>query len=360
MPVFTRRASRCIIRWLPNEILTEVIHHLDLYRDLLALCLTSRLVCALATPLLYRTVNLATVPAVSSYFSALRTSSRVRAAFVRELCIGQDPEDLLVPSELVDEIPPTFQDFCHLQCLELSMHVPMISTLWDSHFPALRYFRAYADPFNSTSFRNFLRRHQTLTELEVFRLPTVLFSAGPIPNLGPIYLPNLKIFTGPACFASALVVDIKCFESATIAFLPDDPGLVAALAPLDPSTAGVTPFARLALCIISDDSPKATLECISRIVPHIAIVKLHGLRIRTFGLLSPDTVRNIAQTLTRMTGLQLLMYPGLVLEGGEDETEERLARDAAIVGSWGEACRTLWSVDFHGRTWRRTHKVWQL
>ncbi|KAJ7773584.1 hypothetical protein DFH07DRAFT_801233, partial [Mycena maculata] len=358
MPVVTRRASRCIIRWLPNEILTEVIHHLDSYRDLLALCLTSRLVCALATPLLYETVNLATVPAVSSYFSALQISSHARPELVRKLHIGQETEDLPLPSELVDEILPAFQGFRHLQHLTLFIPVPISPVLWDAHFPALRQLRSTVDPFNSISFRNFIRRHQTLTELEVFRLPTAPPRAGPIPNLGPISLPNLKLFAGPACFASALVVNTKIFEFATIVFLPDDPGLAVTLTPLGPGTAGVAP---IAICIISNDSPEATLQCISQIVPHVAIVKLHKLKTRTFGLASPDAVRNIAQTLTRFTSLNILSFSGFVLDEDEGVEAERLERDAGIIESWAEACRTLWSVDFHGRKWKRTvDEVWRL
>jgi hypothetical protein len=63
------RAEKSIIRWLPSEILTALMLQMSRL-DLVSLCRTSRLLCNIATPLLYRTVCLLKAPQIE-YF--LRT-----------------------------------------------------------------------------------------------------------------------------------------------------------------------------------------------------------------------------------------------------------------------------------------------
>jgi hypothetical protein len=68
--VLTRRAHKCIVRWFPNEVLSEILLYLPPI-DLLALCRTSRLISGLATPLLYRCIDLCDIPQMETFVSAL-------------------------------------------------------------------------------------------------------------------------------------------------------------------------------------------------------------------------------------------------------------------------------------------------
>ncbi|KAJ7864466.1 hypothetical protein B0H14DRAFT_2736364 [Mycena olivaceomarginata] len=87
--VLTRRAARAnnsIIRWLPNEVLAAIMADAST-ADLRALCSTSRLIRNIATPLLYRTVILSTVPQVKCFVRTMKRragSSSPLARHVRQ------------------------------------------------------------------------------------------------------------------------------------------------------------------------------------------------------------------------------------------------------------------------------------
>jgi hypothetical protein len=96
--VLTRRAakaSKSIIRWLPNEILATVMVDASIL-DLVALCKTSRLMRNIATPLLYRAVSLATIPQINLFLRTMKqrpNSSPSLCRHVRRFSIAYYAEE---------------------------------------------------------------------------------------------------------------------------------------------------------------------------------------------------------------------------------------------------------------------------
>jgi hypothetical protein len=68
--MLTRRAAKCILRFLPNELLTEIIAN-TAPADQVALCHVSKLFSRLTRRVLYRTVTLASPRAVLACCNAL-------------------------------------------------------------------------------------------------------------------------------------------------------------------------------------------------------------------------------------------------------------------------------------------------
>jgi hypothetical protein len=87
--VLTRRAARAeksIIRWLPNEILTAVMLEVAI-PDLVSLCMTSRLIRNIVTPLLYRDILLSEVPETKSFLRTMKQRSGSLCRYVRRFGI---------------------------------------------------------------------------------------------------------------------------------------------------------------------------------------------------------------------------------------------------------------------------------
>ncbi|KAJ7100492.1 hypothetical protein C8R44DRAFT_946970 [Mycena epipterygia] len=79
--VLTRRAYKAISRWLPNEVITEIIQAAS-QKDRAALCRTSKLFYGLSVPVLYRVVDIETHVCLLS-FSAVISSNPDLAKAVR-------------------------------------------------------------------------------------------------------------------------------------------------------------------------------------------------------------------------------------------------------------------------------------
>ncbi|KAJ7436859.1 hypothetical protein B0H11DRAFT_2255765 [Mycena galericulata] len=369
MPALTRRASKCIIRWLPNETLAEIIQYLDAYRDLRALCMTSRLINALATPFLYRNLTLTTASMVSGCFLTLRDSSKAKAGFVRELSIasageGNDDAHLTLPPSVIDVIITVSQELCQLQYLELFVYPAIAPLLHSAHFPTLRRFTSSVAPEYSAALQAFINRHQTLTCLELFRTlgdnPTD--PATSVPNLS-LRLPNLLHYCGPGSLAAALVADIDAdadteeLETVTVTWYADDPMEEPALASL--GRARATPI--LAVVAFCDGlSEAALLRCTAQHIPRIAILQLHKISTPATRF-SAHEAHEIAQILTQFPELCVLKFLDFERDDARDSVqslETEVETDRSIVRAWGNACRALVYIGLHGRawTWKRTEK----
>ncbi|KAJ6592908.1 hypothetical protein B0H19DRAFT_1088750 [Mycena capillaripes] len=358
--VLTRRAYKSIIRWLPNEILAEVIRYSasDSYRDLLALCRTSRLINGLAISILYRNICLTTLSATQKLFATLRkhAAASPRAHLVRRLKIasGENDDDLQLSDDLIDDLAAVFPSFRHLRSLELLVHAPLDALLSDLHFPELVLLRSSVAPSFSAALRSFINRHPTLTSLELFRSRGNLPMHGTLmPDLGTLTLPYLTNYSGPGCFASGLIVETKSLQTLTVTWYTDDPSLAPALAALGACTSPTT--ATSALGTFCDSvSELEMLRCIVQSMPHVAVVQLYRI-ITAADRFSQDAVREIAAILRRFSALYVLKF----LDSGADPDHAQwLSTDRRIVKSWGKASPTLFMIELHGRVWKRTDNIW--
>ncbi|KAJ7659584.1 hypothetical protein DFH06DRAFT_1402574 [Mycena polygramma] len=179
--VLTRRGHKSIVRW-------EVMGYAS-PMTLVGLCSTSRLMSALATPLLYRT-------------GYLRNSKRIRilpprcahmkARTIRARDMYGNSQSLwvfMLPDEVADDVVsmlPTLKNLCSLVILWFNK-VPELLSLRRSPFPNLRTFkyRVYNCKFPNGEFQNsiglitpFINCHPAITFLSLTR-SKLMFSLGP-------------------------------------------------------------------------------------------------------------------------------------------------------------------------------------
>jgi hypothetical protein len=82
----TRRTSKAISEWFPNEIITQIIEAAPQTADREALCRASKLFHGLCAPILYRTVVLDNFISVAAFCSAV-LSNRALAELVRSFTV---------------------------------------------------------------------------------------------------------------------------------------------------------------------------------------------------------------------------------------------------------------------------------
>ncbi|KAJ6585598.1 hypothetical protein B0H19DRAFT_1110245, partial [Mycena capillaripes] len=85
--VLTRRQHKAISRWLPNEIIAEIIQVAPT-ADRAALCRASKLFHGVGVPVLYRVVNVRRES--TDAFSRTILANRLLAGLVRSLSVTDD------------------------------------------------------------------------------------------------------------------------------------------------------------------------------------------------------------------------------------------------------------------------------
>ncbi|KAJ7800200.1 hypothetical protein B0H14DRAFT_2900727 [Mycena olivaceomarginata] len=139
------RAEKSIIRWLPSEILTTLM--LQMSRpDLVSLCRTSRLLCNIATPLLYRTVCLLKAPQIEYFLRTMAerlNSLPPLSHYVRQFTFF-DIKDIIL--DLLLRLYKTVLQFSHLEHLYLFIvgddHLEFVEMLLkNGFFPNLSTFQ---------------------------------------------------------------------------------------------------------------------------------------------------------------------------------------------------------------------------
>ncbi|KAF8130950.1 hypothetical protein K438DRAFT_1999085 [Mycena galopus ATCC 62051] len=215
--VLTRRAYKSIVRWLPNEVLTEILEYLSA-DDLILLSRISRLVHGLATPPLYRSINLGELTAIEKLVSVLekyRDSPVSQSRHVQEFSVMMIDDSPMYP-DLANRITAAISNCPNLRTLQLLMSKTHLGAmLRDSHFSILRTFRYAAAPDVSTALPAFINRHQTITELDIVCGGEGNFS------LAPIQLRHLTTFSGETLFIPSLICD-KTLRLVCIYYLDRD------------------------------------------------------------------------------------------------------------------------------------------
>lgn len=84
--VLTRRQHKAISRWLPNEVIAEVMRAAP-KPDQAALCRVSKLFHGLATPIVYRVVELKELSFLLKFSSVILSNPNL-AGFIRSLTLS--------------------------------------------------------------------------------------------------------------------------------------------------------------------------------------------------------------------------------------------------------------------------------
>ncbi|KAJ7810592.1 hypothetical protein B0H14DRAFT_3757000 [Mycena olivaceomarginata] len=173
--------------------------------------MTSRLMRNVATALLYRTVSLSNVPQIKAFLRTMKQRSSLSSPLsrhIRRFSITDDEKhDLKLSPTIVKAITSIFSQLSNLRFLELLIDeaIEFTDMLQHAYFPNLTSFEYTIEPQTSALLPLFLNRHPTLDDL-------TLAQRHPIERLDPAHLPNLKCYSGPACFVPSLTLDRGCIS----------------------------------------------------------------------------------------------------------------------------------------------------
>ncbi|KAJ7932970.1 hypothetical protein B0H13DRAFT_1953966 [Mycena leptocephala] len=140
--VLTRRQSKAISRWLPNEIISEIIQATPCRTDRAALCATSKLFYGISIPVLYREVDLDSYSCARS-FSASIVSNPTLSGSVRSLTFikGEGPAwDSRRPIDVSERLLHSLKSLLKLEYLSIDLYLldeEHLCTLLDCTFPYL-------------------------------------------------------------------------------------------------------------------------------------------------------------------------------------------------------------------------------
>ncbi|KAJ7290303.1 hypothetical protein C8J57DRAFT_339999 [Mycena rebaudengoi] len=198
--VLTRRAYKDISRWLPNEVILEIIDGLTV-GDWLSLCGVSKLFHGLCIPFVYRSVKLETWATILSFCSVI-VGNPAHAPLVRSFVVSR-PTDLWTQyfeEELDALLPEALIIMVNLN------HFSICESVWENNTNFLRHytFPLLVSCYIHSTFKlgcpdmisSFLNRHPTL---KVVRISTS-FLFRPSVLTPSITLPNITYYEGPSAW----------------------------------------------------------------------------------------------------------------------------------------------------------------
>ncbi|KAJ7732590.1 hypothetical protein DFH07DRAFT_780887 [Mycena maculata] len=227
--VLTRRAHKAhmiITRWLPNEIIGEIIQNTS-KADQATLCRVSKVFFGLALPILNRDVRLSESHYIAAgAFCSSLIANAARADAIRSLSVVPN----LAILEAMEAPPTPPNDFCDLLLKSMKlmrrlehltvvifngrMHTEFPRLLQSCTFPRLLTCEAAESHlcFEHAPEGDFLTRHPTLTRLSVVADALITGSRRPVSHLHwvKIPLPNIQYCDGPSdLFPQILTGDLK-------------------------------------------------------------------------------------------------------------------------------------------------------
>ncbi|KAF7361552.1 hypothetical protein MSAN_01188800 [Mycena sanguinolenta] len=362
--VLTRRAYREkmeISRWLPNEVLVQIIQH-SAKADQATLARASKLFWDLCLPVLYRIVKLKN-PRSITFFCSKIMEIPSRADAVRSFTLN-------VPFNKHDEIRcdlilASLKLMLSLDHLSLSAfaldtrHTVML--LEQCSFPQLiscdlwapsdikDLFQIPPPPLSKSSDLTavFLTRHSTLKRIQfhsVYRMVASRSVHAP--------LPNLEFYAGHARFI--LSINAIGLQAVELVWYTEDDEVI------DEIVTGISSMTRPNFPFVSShsywDDPCQIVTSVSKHIPHTKTLRLQCLEL-SFTILSQDTIRYITRCLHGFTGLvylELGYTRNFPAPGVDDDSEDRIA-----VEAWGKACPTLEACCLNLSAWRKIDSHWE-
>ncbi|KAF7367166.1 hypothetical protein MSAN_00976400 [Mycena sanguinolenta] len=342
--VLTRSATRArnsIIRWLPNEILAAIISEMSRL-DLVALCKTSRLIRHIATPLLYRVVVLLNDTQLEDFLRTIKSpAGSSLSSLVREFRIADPESDIPLSPRITEGVTLALFQFSRLECLDLLLKesIEFADMLERGYFPNLASFRyTIKYPSSPTLILDFIHRHPTLTHL-------TLVQTEPLHQLNPI---RAQVFTGHIAFISSVLRrGVLCVS---LSWIPIDTDIETC--PLHEDS---TKSSAVTVLVIDSLRASVILAGVVENLPRTHRVEI--VRMNNPAYVSHEEAAEIAHHLENLTSLSVFRLGGTVNNNmpppGRDEDEE-------TVATWSAACKTLSTIAFNGRTWKRVQGHWDI
>ncbi|KAF7341923.1 F-box domain-containing protein [Mycena sanguinolenta] len=357
--VLTRGAYRNAMeafRWLPNEILVDIIQH-STAADQASLSRVSRLFHDLCLPVLYRIVQIKdkNFNSVILFCSAM-IEKPSRAAVVRsftvDVCSGNrfnTRQDLLLASlklmSTLDHLSLSLSALDDRHCFIL---------LEESNFPQLRSCEISA-PSNSTftaqqisdAVALFLTRHSTLKRFHLQDLFSRLTSTSI-----RVSLPNLEYYGGSSTLIPA--IDATGLKKVQLTWSSESVADVEAI--IIGVSAMTKPDFPFVFSHIFSCPPRSQSIIIKEIVTFVSKHMRHTKTLRLEAMQSPDTIAHVTECLPCFTGLVYLsvdwisFYPPTTSK----------AVDRITVEGWGKVCPTLEACCLNSFAWRKVNNRWKV
>ncbi|KAJ6453794.1 hypothetical protein C8R45DRAFT_1038884 [Mycena sanguinolenta] len=343
--VLTRRAARAqnsIVRWMPNEILADIMSQSS-KSDLLALCRTSRLLRNIATRLLYRIVSLSIPEQIMAFLRTMESiEPRKRLpGHVREFRIADIRGSESLSKRTVKSLASVLFQFHRLECLDLLLNdtIEFTDILDYARFQNLATFRYTLQTQNPTSLSSFLNRHPTVTNL------TLHATVGPLQRLDAIHLPHLTVYDGPSLFVPLFDdTSLRSVTEVSLTIYALDDDVDTALMRLGPMTAL---HALSAVVMGVDIEISAFLTSVARHIPRTEILIFRAHNPAPF---SREATLKIAGSLAELSHLVVIGF------SVDDRTEHD---DRETVALWCEACKSLSTIILHREVWDCKDGHWE-
>ncbi|KAJ7612241.1 hypothetical protein FB45DRAFT_1009431 [Roridomyces roridus] len=361
--VLTRRAHRDrmqITRWLPNEVLIEVIDHAPGIPDLESLSRVSKLFHALTLPVLHRFIVLDTGrlsnDGLKSFCAAMLKHPQ-RAQATRSMNVTFDNDFSQFPDyDLIFQILKLMKKLEYLCLIDFSQILPtMAAHLGDSlSFPDLRTCRlglASEDKKNEAPLLRFLVSHPHLTHV---RLWVPGFHDAESAQLRTC-LPNLRHYQGTAGFLP--YVSSNALTKARVAGWGgafDDERIAESLKVMTADSDGALVLSND--CHFADgDALRDNLTSLSLHIPYVT-----SLQIRSWTLqFDMEVLENVSGSLE---SFNRLIYFALNYTNSEarfvgDDDHSRRRQNVAL--KWAETCPTLKACCIVDVAWRKVDDRWE-
>ncbi|KAJ6510754.1 hypothetical protein C8R45DRAFT_395771 [Mycena sanguinolenta] len=361
--VLTRRAYKEISRWLPNEVLVQIVQH-SLKADQATLARVSQLFHEFSLPVLYRVIKLKDSNAITSFCSVI-INNPPRAGAVRCFTLDVPHKSFHNRVEIrYDMILGSLKLMLKLDHLSLSgpsldtSHTAMLleqcnftqlinCDLWA---PSKLEDLLHIPPLLSKSSdltAVFLTRHSTLKRIHIHSVHRMVASRSVHAPL-----PNLEFYQGHATFLPAVhAIGLKAVELVWCS--EDDEEIDKIVTRLSSMTRPNSPFVSSHRSRHWNDLCQVATS-VSKHMRHTKILRLQCLE-RSFTILSKDTIRRITGCLDRFTALVYLDVGCMInFQTPEVNNETQIA-----VEAWGEACLTLEACCLNFSAWRKIDSSWE-
>ncbi|KAJ7612193.1 hypothetical protein FB45DRAFT_940063 [Roridomyces roridus] len=361
--VLTRRGHRArmlITKWLPNEILTEIIQHAP-RADQATLCRTSKSIQALTLPILNRMVVLEhTKDHMESVIDAFLLSmidnpGRATATRSLKLVSHRTPFKFSKSTnDLLFRAMELFKSLDHLSLQVAMNHWTLVARLERLTFPLLSKCSINIPDHKARVkiVAQFLSRHPTITHLRLWPAQGVSHPISPSDWAAPM-LPNLQHYRGTPALVPAF--STRSLKSMVASLDPPD------YAVLRPLANPELPFA-MSVVTYSDvhgqDLMPKTLRSLSEHMPFVTQLRIQrwdrGAKMETH---VTDSVEIHLRLLTRLEHFELNFAYGYATRH-VDRFVIDAESDRQALQAFADACPTMKACRLVDRSWRKADGRW--
>ncbi|KAJ6488025.1 hypothetical protein C8R45DRAFT_995277 [Mycena sanguinolenta] len=352
--ILTRRAYKSISRWLPNEVICEVMQATQ-PSDQVVFCRTCKLFNALGVPVLYRAVNLTDYTSLDGFCSTILSNPSKLAELVRSFTVtcrrGNETQERIQVTVL--RLSNCVKMLLKIESLKISLpHIHVLSQhagqLLSGTFPSLSHCMLPAVGILSqpeAALASFLTRHPILKSLWI---ESSLAGSRPSTS-APIPLPNLERLRAPAKILSSIIA--TQLKEVRLSW--------GRLEPVDATFAALKPLARSDVPFICSVSCwgygyNGIVDSVSTHLPHTKTLHIEIMNLDLFS--EPhDMFASIPRLLSRFTNLAFLSFTNYTSaphvfsgNGAEDQ-----------IRAFVDVCPTLQACGFDEDAWRKVDGVWE-